>query len=150
MTQIADSPKRPKVDLMGTYRLEEPTQKVNPKDGQTYEVPRGEYPVMGLLSSDGKKVENVGVIFTAANATTGELISVVERLRPIDVPALVQRQQIRMEAKTDKSLRYPLSMFLGEAPSPTKNQSQSRNQSQTQTQEKGHEQTQGHRMSVGG
>jgi len=147
MTQIADSPKRPKVDLMGTYRLDEPTQKVNPKDGATYEVPRGEYPVMGLLSSDGKKIENAGIIFTAANATTGETVSVVEKLRPIDVPALVQRQQIRMEAKPDRSLRYPLSMFLGEASAPDKKQNQSR--AQTQSQDKAQEQTQGHRMSVG-
>ena len=147
MTQIADSPKRPKVDLMGTYRLEEPTQKVNPKDGMTYEVPRGDYPVMGLLSNDGKKIENAGIIFSAANATTGELVSVVERLRPVDVPSLVQRQQIRMEAKPDKSLRYPLSMFLGEA-SPDKKQSHDRGQ--TQAQAKGHEQNQGHRMSAGG
>jgi hypothetical protein len=146
MSQIADSPKRPKVDLLGTYRLEEPTQKVNPKDGNTYEVPRGEYPVMGLLSSDGKKVENAGIIFSAANAITGELVSVVEKLRPVDVPALVQRQQIRMEAKPDKSLRYPLPMFLGE----TSDKKQSQSRGQTQAQEKAHEQSQGHRMSVGG
>jgi hypothetical protein len=148
MTQIVDSPKRPKVDLVGTYRLEEPTKKVNPQDGMTYEVPRGDYPVMGLLSDDGKRISDAGIIFSAANAVTGELVSVVERLRPIDVPALVQRHQIQMEAKADQSLRYPLAMFLGEAQAPDKKQAQSRDL--TQTQDKAHEQAQGHRMSFGG
>lgn len=108
-------PRTPPVDMIGTYTLEESTQKVNPRDGLTYEVSAGEYPVMGLISADGKRVENAGIIFRAANTATGELASVVEKLRPIDIPALVQRQQIRMEAKPDRSLRYPLTMFRGAA-----------------------------------
>jgi hypothetical protein len=136
MTQIVDSPKRPKVDLVGTYRLEEPTRKLNPRDGIAYEVPRGEYPVMGLLSADGTKIENVGIIFSAANRTTGEMVSVVEKVRPLDVPALVQRQQISLAHEDTGSRRvlYPLSMFLGEAPDKKQSQSQSRGKAKAQEQ----------------
>ena len=113
----AREPKTPSVDMIGTYSVPEPVKRVNPKDGQTYEVPRGEYPVMGLLSSDRKQVNAAAIILSAPNTRTGELMDIVQQVRPVDVPAMVQRREIAMETRHDKSLKFPLSMFTaGDAP----------------------------------
>jgi hypothetical protein len=143
MHEPSTAPSRtPPVDMIGNYVLAESTQKVNPRDGMTYEVSAGEYPVMGLLSADRTRVENAGIVFRAANTATGDIVSVVEKLRPIDIPALVQRQQIRMEAKPDRSLRYPLSMFLGEA----SDLSNKRAAEKRQAEDRAQEQTEGQKM----
>ena len=64
MHEPSTAPSRtPPVDMIGNYVLAESTQKVNPRDGMTYEVSAGEYPVMGLLSADRTRVENAGIIF---------------------------------------------------------------------------------------
>jgi hypothetical protein len=60
----SQAPKTPRVEMIGTYKLEEPVRKVNPKNGLSYEVPRGEYPVMARLSSDGEQVRSAAVVFT--------------------------------------------------------------------------------------
>jgi hypothetical protein len=119
MTQIIPAPREPKkpsVDMIGTYQLNEAVTKTNPMDGLTYEVPRGEYPVMGLVSTDGKRINAAATIFTAPNPQSGQLMDVVEKLRPVDVPAMVQRREIALETNRDNSLKFPLSMFTGDAP----------------------------------
>jgi hypothetical protein len=128
MAKVAtESPKRPRVDLVGTYTIDEPTQKTNVKDGQTYTVAPGDYPVMALLSDDRKTVQNVGVMFNGANEA-GERATIVDPLRPLDVPALAQSGQIKMEANADRSVRFPLAMFLSIPPAQEQQQSKDRSQ----------------------
>ena len=112
MAEPLDAPKkRPPVDMVGTYRLAEPMQKVNPRDGLSYEVPRGEYPVMGLVSGDGKQIQNAGIVFSTPSSNNGSRMDIVEIIRPVDVPAMVQRREIALETNRDNSLKFPLSMF---------------------------------------
>jgi hypothetical protein len=135
--------KQPTVDMIGVYTLAEPRQLEDPKSHAVFDVKPGEYPVMGVLSADGKKVAAAGVIFAGTRETQGvtERVSIAEKLRPIDVPALVQRQQLRLEQSADRSLKFPLAMFLGEAPAT--DQSQTQSQSRTQS----HDHSQGRALS---
>jgi hypothetical protein len=138
MTQTVASPKHPTVDLIGTYRIEEPITKQPPKSDQSYEVPRGEYPVMGLLSPDGKRIEGAGIVFSAIDPRTEQRVDIVEKLRSIDIPELVHRRRMTLapDDKAPQRVKFPLSMFMGEpqakkqeaAPSHERSQEHSRKQ----------------------
>jgi hypothetical protein len=97
--------RRPPIDMIGTYVLVEPTQKIDPKDGVAYDVPAGDYPVMAMFSDDGKEVKASATIFSADDPSTGKRMDIHEFHRTIEIPDLVQRQQIRLEPT------YALSMF---------------------------------------
>jgi len=128
MAQKIDIPKQRKVEMVGVYTLPESVQKINSKDGKSYEVPRGEYPVIGMLSEDGKSIQKAGIVFSAPGAKNDALMDIVEMLRPIDVPAMVQRREISMKSKADRSLEFPLTMFIGD----NKKQAQTKTQAQAQ------------------
>ena len=110
--EMTQTPKNPSIDTLGTYTVTEPIQKLNPKDDVSYEVPPGQYPVMGLLSDDGTKVQQVGVILSAADPRHGSLIDIIDLIRPTDVPAMIQRREMTLATKADKTLKFPLEMFI--------------------------------------
>jgi hypothetical protein len=116
MPQTVAAAKRLSVDLVGTYRLDEPITKQPPKSEQSYEVPRGEYPVMGLLSADGKRVEGAGIVFSAIDPRTEQRVDIVEKLRPVEIPELVHRRRITLalDDQAPQRVKFPLPMFLGE------------------------------------
>jgi hypothetical protein len=99
----------PPIDMIGTYTLVEPTQKIDPKDGVSYAIPAGDYPVMALFSEDGKQVTASATIFSADDPNTGKRMDIHEFHRTIDIPDMVQRQRIRLEPA------FAISMF---APAP--------------------------------
>jgi hypothetical protein len=95
----------PPIDMIGTYTLVEPTQKIDPKDGVSYAIPAGDYPVMALFSEDGKQVTASATIFSADDPKTGKRMDIHEFHRTIDIPDMVQRQRIRLEPA------FAISMF---------------------------------------
>ena len=113
MASKVDSPKQSS-GIVGKFMLAENIQKVNQKDGVAYEVPRGEYPVIGMFSDDGKSIQKAGIVFAAAVPHTKERkIDIVEMIRPVDIPEMVQRREISIKEKADKTLEFPLAMFMG-------------------------------------
>jgi hypothetical protein len=107
MNDSAEVPKTrtPPVDMIGTYILVEPTQKIDPKDGVSYAVPAGDYPVMAVFSEDGKQITASATIFSADDPKTGKRMDIHEFHRTIDIPDMVHRQRIRLEPA------FAISMF---------------------------------------
>lgn len=100
------------IDRIGTYRLDEVTSKTPRNSELSYEISCGEYPVMGSLSTDSARIDRVAIVFSAIDQIEQTRVSIVEELRPINIPELVQRGTITLERNEDKSIKFSLSMFI--------------------------------------
>ncbi len=127
----SDIQKRP-MKVFGTYALAENIHKVNTKNSTAYEIPRGEYPVVGVISDDGQRVTKAGIVFSTSSLKSAERMDIVEMIRPVDIPEMVQRREISIKEKADKTLEFPLAMFMGG----DKDLKQSKSQSQVAVKEK--------------
>ena len=100
------------IHRIGTYRLDEVTSKTPRNSELSYEISCGEYPVMGSLSTDSARIDRVAIVFSAIDQIEQTRVSIVEELRPINIPELVQRGTITLERNEDKSIKFSLSMFI--------------------------------------